>query len=251
MTLSITYNSHIHVYPPLQSIKFSRIIPALVVQSIQQTQNTQPMVMVLATRSILAKSPQASNNALMRVPFLSASSPLANHTFQDIYAEATFVCPSYWLNQAFTAPSRIGYKYQYSVPFASHTDDIPAYFGPATPNQSSDFTLAFRRIWGNFITKNNPSISNQIANGASSANPSAANVASNWPAYTDTNPKMINLNETGGTPYTAITNFGVPVTQFQGPSLRNDIKLVDANKWEANRGARCAFWRSIARQIPV
>lgn len=93
----------------------------------------------------------------------------------NIYAEATFVCPSYWMASAYTSNGRRSWHYQFSVPFASHTTDMNAYFGPSTPNLSTDFILAFRRIWGNFITKGDPSITNAIANGASSSNPNAPN----------------------------------------------------------------------------
>ncbi len=92
----------------------------------------------------------------------------------NIYAEATFVCPSYWMSSAYTSANRQGWHYQYSVPFASHATDTSAYFGPA-PNLSADFVLAFRRIWGNFVTHGNPSTSNAIANGASAVDISAAN----------------------------------------------------------------------------
>jgi carboxylesterase type B len=66
------------------------------------------------------------------------------NTRQNILAEATFVCPSYWMATAFTSSNRKAYHYQYSVPFAAHRADVTAYVGPATPNQGPDFTLAIR-----------------------------------------------------------------------------------------------------------
>lgn len=62
---------------------------------------------------------------------------------QNVYAETTFVCPSYWLTEAFTNKGRIGYKYQYSVIGGAHGRDVSAIFGPATPNQSPGFVRAF------------------------------------------------------------------------------------------------------------
>lgn len=60
-------------------------------------------------------------------------------------------------------------------------------------------------IWGNFITNNNPSISAQIANGASSNsssnNLSASNPATNWPPFAVYAPYQLNLNETGCTAF--------------------------------------------------
>jgi hypothetical protein len=66
---------------------------------------------------------------------------------QNILAEATFVCPSYWMATAFTGPGKKAYHYQYSVPFAAHRADVTAYVGPATPNQGPEFALAVRSTY--------------------------------------------------------------------------------------------------------
>ncbi|KAK0712111.1 Alpha/Beta hydrolase protein [Lasiosphaeris hirsuta] len=171
----------------------------------------------------------------------------------NIYAEATFVCPSYWMAAAYSRGGpNAAYHYQYSVPFAFHGADVAAYIGPAGANLGSDFALAFRRAWGNFITTGNPSISNAVANGASAANVSAANAASAWPAWSEAQPSLVNLNQTGGTPYQLVTQWGVSVTQFAQPGLRNAISVVaNANAWEGGRGDRCAFYKSLAPSIPA
>lgn len=169
----------------------------------------------------------------------------------NILAEATFVCPSYWLASGYSSTGHESWHYQYSVPFAFHTADIGAYFGPPTPNQSPDFVLAFQRIWGNFITSGNPSISNTIANGAAAVNPSAVNGASAWPSWSDISPKQLNLNETGGNPYQFVTQWGVSVTQFEEPGLINAISVVPADTWEGGRGDRCNFYKVLAPNIPA
>ncbi|EAA26865.2 hypothetical protein GE21DRAFT_5167 [Neurospora crassa] len=169
----------------------------------------------------------------------------------NIYAEATFVCPAYWFASAFTGSSaKKAYTYQYSVPFARHGTDIAGYFGPQTENQSNDFVLAFRRIWGNFIITGNPSITSLLANGQSTGTTSAHPVAA-WPAWTESAPKLVNLNETGGVQYQAPTQWGFNVTQFKDPGLENAIAIVDANSWEGGRGQRCAFWKQLAPSIPA
>ncbi|PMD58787.1 alpha/beta-hydrolase [Hyaloscypha bicolor E] len=170
-------------------------------------------------------------------------------TASEIFAETTIVCPSYWLAEAYSPSPLTGYKFQYSVPVALHSTDLPAYFGPPTPNQGPDFVKAFQTIWGNFVTLNNPSISNTIANGASAPNPSAPNAASAWPAYTRNNPAMINLNETGGT-LTNASSFGLTVLEYFEPGLLNNITLVNAATWENGRGARCDWWRGISADVP-
>ncbi|KAL8709781.1 MAG: hypothetical protein Q9220_005567 [cf. Caloplaca sp. 1 TL-2023] len=187
----------------------------------------------------------------------------------NVYGETTFVCPSYWLAEAFTNHDRIAYKYQYSIIPAQHGADQNGYFGPALPNQGSDFEKAFMTIWGNFITTNNPSISADIALGVNGASALASNAsdastdplpnqseaAANWPAYTLAAPYQLNLNQSGGVPfegaaYPGPTSPGGNITQFSDPGKRNDFTLVNAYTWEGGRGMRCDFWRSIARIVP-
>ncbi|ORY04947.1 carboxylesterase type B [Clohesyomyces aquaticus] len=172
----------------------------------------------------------------------------------NIYAETTFVCPSYWLAEAYNGRSKgrtgAGYKYQYSVPNAVHGIDSLAYFGPAMPNTGPDFVLAFQRIWGNFIRFNNPSVSSEIANGASNSNLTTQTGLEEWPPFTLYEPSMANLNETGGTPFTVTTQIGVNVTEYREPGLRNALELVNAYEWEGGRGRRCDFWKSVAGLVP-
>ena len=99
---------------------------------------------------------------------------------------------------------------------------------------------------GNFITKNNPSIPNAIANGASSHS-NAPNPASNWPQFgTGQNLQMINFNETGG--HVGVDQFGG--TDIVGPGLKLDITLVNAYTFEGGRGARCNFWKNLGNVVP-
>jgi carboxylesterase type B len=153
----------------------------------------------------------------------------------NIYAETTFVCPSYWMAEAYSGNGRSSYKYQYSVPAAAHGQDVSAYFGPGTPEQSSDFKFAFMNIWGNFITHDNPSIPSQIANGASS-NSTKSNAASSWPTFNVNAPYQLNLNQSGGVPFSIPLSATFNATELVGPTLRNDFRLVNAYTWEGGRG---------------
>ena len=174
---------------------------------------------------------------------------------QAIYGETTFVCPSYWLAEAYKSNGRTGYKYQYSVPVALHGTDVSVYFGPTSDNVGPDFALAFQRIWGNFVTTGNPSISSAVASGANSNGTSDSGVEE-WPVYSLWDPRMTNLNQTGGSPETVdLLNATSDVidgntTVYVGPGLRNDISIVDAYAWEGGRGKRCDFWLSVARIVP-
>lgn len=124
------------------------------------------------------------------------------------------------------------------------------YFGPAPPTVGPDMSMAFMRIWGSFITQDNPSIPNEVANGASSNNTAASNPASSWPEYSVYAPYQINLNQTGGTPLEVALLGVVNVTEFVGPGQVNDIELVNAYTWEGGRGVRCDFWRSVGGLVP-
>src|SRR5690348_1677930 len=135
--------------------------------------------------------------------------------------------------EAYSGLGRSSYKYQYSVPIAVHGSDLTAYFGPPTPNQSPDFVNAAMRIWGNFITSDNPSIPNSVANGASS-NSTIPNPASNWPRFSVHSPYQMNLNATGGTPFAFnLPYVQVNLTEHGQPGLVNNITLVNAYDWEA------------------
>jgi carboxylesterase type B len=182
---------------------------------------------------------------------MSADSNGQQQRGANILAESTFVCPSYWMADAYSTGGKSAWHYQYSVPFAFHGTDVAAYFGPKTQNQGSDVVTAVRKIWGNFVTAGNPSISNAVANGAGSANPSAPNGASNWPKWTLNNPQMLNINQTGGVPYQAPTFWGTNVTQFMEPGLSNALSVVNADTWEGGRGSRCDFWLGLAPHIPA
>ncbi|KAK4649815.1 hypothetical protein QC762_704820 [Podospora pseudocomata] len=169
----------------------------------------------------------------------------------NIYAEATFACPAYWLADAYSGnPGKSSWLYQFSVPFAYHGADINAAFGPSTSSLPSDITLAFRKAWGNFIVGGNPSIANTIANGASSASPSAYHPASNWPVWNQNAPQFVNFNTTGGTLATVELPLVGSYPQYEGPGIKNAISVQNANTWEAYRGDRCAFYKNLGPYMP-
>lgn len=104
-----------------------------------------------------------------------------------------------------------------------------------------DFTTAFQRIWGNFITADNPSISNAIANGVSADNNASTNDASEWPVYTIATPYQLDLNTTCPDPVDG---------QCVSPNAENTFRVVDAYTWEGGRGMRCDFWRAVGEVVP-
>lgn len=187
----------------------------------------------------------------------------------NLYAETTFVCPSYWLAQAFSGVSTSGsysggasssqmkaYKYQFSVPAAQHGADLFAEGLIAfSPNIAPEFSYAVQRIWGNFIRFNDPSISAETANpdgAAVSATMSNQTYTGAFPLFGVNNEyKMLDLNETGGVEFSTHAVSGAPnATEYEEPGLKNDITVQDAWTWEGGRGARCAFWAEYGPKVP-
>ncbi|KAI9711686.1 MAG: hypothetical protein M1828_001797 [Chrysothrix sp. TS-e1954] len=172
----------------------------------------------------------------------------------DIWGEAFLVCPAYWLAEAYS-DNEAAYMYQYSVPVATHGSDVSAYFGqPGVASQPASFQKAFMSIMGNFITKNDPSIPNKIANAGYNGTSDVVNPASAWPSWSIYSPRELILNQTGGVPFLTEGSQapGVPhaVTEFRNPGLQNHFTLADAYSWEGGRGRRCDFWRSVAKVMP-
>lgn len=173
--------------------------------------------------------------ALTTSPVATGIQQLANL----IYAEATFICPSYWLNDAFASHDRTSYHYQYSVPVALHTNDVSAYFGPAIATQPLPFTTTFRQIWGA-----------HIGSAATAAATGLQNLT--WPAWVEgETSQMLNPNVTGGTQVEVRLRIGGNATESMGPGLVNDFSAVNARTWEGGRGDRCAFWQELSGLIPI
>lgn len=155
------------------------------------------------------------------------------------------------MSEAYSGSGRSSYRYQYSVVPALHGNDVVGYFGPPSDVQSPDFVKAFMNIYGNFVTKDNPSISASLvySSNNTSNNSSQPNAAENWPEYSARTPYQINLNQTGGTPSQG-EYLGTNATILTGPSLQNDFSKVNAYTWEGGRGQRCDYWRSISSLLP-
>ena len=154
----------------------------------------------------------------------------------NLYAETTFMCPSYWLASAYSSKSsyekrepsshrsrtsrnnnhKQSWKYQFSVPPSEHGADLDAYYainrealGYGT--MSPGFRTAMQEIWGRFIIYNDPTLPpsaiktiTTFPNGTSTGDDIAAAQTGKWPVW-EGGPsdggnayKMLNLNMTGG-----------------------------------------------------
>jgi carboxylesterase type B len=164
-----------------------------------------------------------------------------------VFGEYAFVCPSYWAASAFP----VAWKYQFSAPPSYHGYDLQALWS-GTPTPGASFKHAFRKIWGNFVTKNTPVISVVDAKGgvANSTVPAANGSDISWPRWDEEKPVLLNLNATGG-----VATFVKPAENlfynvYSDPGVSNQIRLADAREWEGGRGKRCDFWKSVAADVP-
>lgn len=104
---------------------------------------------------------------------------------------------------------------------------------------------------GNFVTKNDPSITSTLAYGTSSNSTNSSSPASNWPPYAIYAPYQMDLNQTGGTLISYDTGIGDRNSSiYVEPGLENKFTLVNAYTWEGGRGYRCDFWRSVGVMVP-
>ena len=172
----------------------------------------------------------------------------------NIYAEATFICPSYWLVDAFSSSSsssesavKAGYKYQFSAGAAGHGADLAAlYGGTEEEGVGPDLSGAIQLSWANFILHNDPSIPIRYANGqALGMGDNGAEKLAKWPSWQAENDRsMVNWNQTGGEQYEVqVPQVAQKVVQFKGNGLRNWLDVYDGWDWEGGRGERCEFWR--------
>ncbi|RFU23797.1 Carboxylesterase, partial [Scytalidium lignicola] len=170
----------------------------------------------------------------------------------NLYAETTFVCPSYWLATAYSGWGKQAWKYQFSVPPCEHGADLDAYYaynrealGEGT--LSDAFRKAVQLMWGRLLTKGTK---DQI---------SAAETGV-WPPWVDGNGdgfgryRMLNLNMTGGSPesvvFTAASGQTINLTQNIGAGLEARFEVVDAWTWEGGRGGRCEWWANNGAVVP-
>ncbi|KAH8900002.1 alpha/beta-hydrolase [Thozetella sp. PMI_491] len=160
----------------------------------------------------------------------------------NLYAETTFVCPAYWLADAYApdvnveSKGKSAWRYQFSVPDAFHGADLaPLTDNPAKSGTAMDstFRTSFQNIWGRFIVNGDPTlvssdnhtVSGVAAAGAAAWKPWGAVGAADGRGYS-----LLDLNVTSSAPQTP------------------DWRVVDGAVWEGGRGARCALWAALGTQ---
>jgi hypothetical protein len=198
--------------------------------------------------ALLATYPLSNDSVLSRFATSGrdgASSLQTSHTASGIqqlanliFAESTFICPSYWLVAAYSSiAGKRGYKMQYSVPIALHGYDGIAVFGnQRLPNQGANFVSKMQRLVGTFVVKGEVKRLGMFS------------AKEGW--------KMLNLNTTGGMEERVDSTLDVAVNELGGvwhvePGLKAKFEDVDGWAWERSRGERCVFWRKMGETVPM
>ncbi|KAF4808136.1 Carboxylesterase 4A [Colletotrichum siamense] len=174
----------------------------------------------------------------------------------NFYAEATFMCPSHWLADAYASkPGGQAWRYQFSVPPAYHGLDVGSgsttdvlLADVNTPNTS--ITAPLRRglqvAWGDFIVHGAPTLRGAESN------------ITNWPQWKKDGggvAQMLNTNTTGGVPIEKQSSFDGMVTlqitsyapgSDNDPPMKTMLDIVDGDKWEDGRGERCRLLAALA-----
>ncbi|KAI1772336.1 Alpha/Beta hydrolase protein [Hypoxylon cercidicola] len=199
-------------------------------------------------------------------PFSTTNSDFAigwQQAANNLYAETTIVCPSYWLADAYAKGDGCegSWKYQFSVPPSLHSADIyPLITDPTVQDTGMNevFRTAFQNTWGNFIVKGDPTLSTAQTASSEGDDVSAAETG-NWPQWggeTVGYYSMLNLNMTGGMPVTqsmAFDGMEIEVTSYvestnsSSSPLEAVFEVVDAWSWEGGRGKRCQLWAELGK----
>lgn len=212
--------------------------------------------------------------ALNQSSFATGQQQRAN----NLYAETTFVCPSYWLASAYShadsgwgrdSPVKKAWKYQFSVPPSEHGADLDAYqafnreaLGKGTMTEA--VRKAVQLAWGRLIIYNDPTLPDDIvtsltktANGTRTGDDLFAIISRNWSEWSDVmanGHQMLNINMTGGVPeiisWTPADGTAINVTQLISPGLEGRFSIVDAWSWEGGRGGRCELWSTLGASVP-
>ncbi|KAI0109343.1 alpha/beta-hydrolase [Hypoxylon sp. NC0597] len=180
----------------------------------------------------------------------------------NLYAETTFVCPSYWLADGYARKENgKAWHHQFSVPPAQHGLDLYPLLQRTDSigdGMDEEFRTAFQQIWGNFIVKGDPTLDKAQTTAFGDGNIKAAGTGI-WPQWQG-EPDcdwMLNLNMTGGTPVTnsfILNGTTIHVASYvagndTSPPLKADFSVAEGTSWEGGRGQRCQLWADLGPWI--
>lgn len=177
----------------------------------------------------------------------------------NLYAEATIVCPAYWLAAAYSpavnpnAGDKKAWRYQFSPPNAFHVADLvqleqPPVYEAGAGEEDAAFRAAFQGIWGSMVVGGDPTLAPAYVDrvvGASYAtvadNVTAAQAGYWQPWGSGSGP----VDGEGDGRY-ALLDLNVT-----GPAGAARFRVADGMLWEGGRGARCDLWAGLGAYIPA
>ena len=167
----------------------------------------------------------------------------------NLYAETTFVCPAYWIADAYSpsvnqnAKGKVAWRYQFSVTDAFNGADVaPLVDNVLTQGTRMDqtFRRSFQSIWSRFIIRGDPTL--EPVTGRPTGDNVSASTADSWKPWGTAGNyaggdghgySMLNLNVTDAAPQVA------------------NWQVVDGITWEGGRAARCALWAALGAQAQL
>lgn len=163
----------------------------------------------------------------------------------NLYAETTFVCPSYWLADAFSLgtiqesddqTAKRAWKYQFSVPPSEHGADLDAYqafnretLGLGTMTEVA--RTAIQLAWGRFVIYGDPSLPEYLvnslvgtANGTNTGDDIYAITTGNWTQWSRATEAPLMLNVNMYAVFSSYTSFFLHVISCAVVALAREIE---------------------------
>ncbi|KAK3319597.1 carboxylesterase family protein-like protein [Cercophora scortea] len=196
-------------------------------------------------------SPKFDTNGLTP-PYATEVSAYASGWQQaanNLYAETTFVCPAYWLADAYSTrnKNKKAWRYQFSIPNAFHGADMsPLLSDPTIPTariQDPAFIRGFQGVWGRFILTGDPT----ATTGVDAVGAAGSKRWRSWGGEMEDGAVPVAAVGEGGSIRWGHDLLNLNVTS--GAPSKADWTVVDGDKWEGGRGERCALWAELAGEI--
>lgn len=173
----------------------------------------------------------------------------------NLYAEATIVCPAYWLAAAYSpainpnADGKTSWRYQFSPPNAFHSVDLVPLESPAVyevgSSEDAAFRAAFQGIWGSMIVGGDPTLASGFLDQVKVSYVTADNVSAAQGEYWQPWGQGTGAVSGAGDGTYPLLDLNVTDTDAA------NFKVADGMLWEGGRGARCDLWAELGPFIPA
>lgn len=173
----------------------------------------------------------------------------------NLYAEATIVCPAYWLAAAYSpainsnAEGKKAWRYQFSPPNAFHSLDLGPLEQPPVyevgSSEDAAFRAAFQGIWGSMVISGAPTLPSGFLDQVKVSYITADNISAAEDAYWQPWGQGDGPVSGGGDGTFPLLDLNVT------DSDAANFKVADGMLWEGGRGSRCDLWVELGPFIPA